>query len=190
MHTTSPTLLAKLRETDQPEAWDRFVSLYGPMLLAWASRQGLSGHDAEDLTQEVLIKLLQLLRTFQRDEGQSFRAWLFVITRNQCLDFRRRKATRALPIAEGLSSVGDGSNEQRVDELDEREYRLRLIRGGLDVIRGDFDKSTIDAFLRVTIEDQPVKDVASELRMSPGAVYMARNRVLTRLREHLDGLLE
>jgi RNA polymerase sigma-70 factor (ECF subfamily) len=73
MLTTSSTLLIRLRQPHQPEAWRRFVHLYAPLLLVWARRQGLREADAEDLVQEVLVKLVRELPAYQRTEGQSFR---------------------------------------------------------------------------------------------------------------------
>jgi RNA polymerase sigma-70 factor, ECF subfamily len=187
MLTTSPTLLNWLRQTSQPEAWARFNHLYTPLLLAWARRQGFQEADAQDLVQEVLVKLVRELPTYERGEGQSFRGWLFRLTVNQCRDFRRRKATRALPGADGLSGV---SADDPVSELEETEYRRLLARRGLEVIRADFSETTFTAFTRVMVEGRSPADVAAELNLSVNAVFLARHRVLTRLRQELDGLLE
>jgi len=186
MLTTSPTLLNRLRQPSQPEAWARFVHLYTPLLLCWARRQGFQEADAQDLVQEVLVKLVRELPTYERGKGQSFRGWLFRVTVNQCRDFRRRKATRALPGPDGLSAVSDDS----LSELEETEYRQLLVRRGLEVIRPDFSESTWTAFTRVMVEGRSPADVAAELNLSVNAVFLARNRVLTRLRQELDGLLE
>jgi RNA polymerase sigma-70 factor (ECF subfamily) len=187
MLTTSTNLLNRLQQPNQPAAWERFVRLYTPLLVVWAGRQGLRGEDAEDLVQEVLVKLLNKLPTYKRGEGKSFRAWLSRVTVNQCHDFRRRKATRALPGADGLSGAADDSP---VAELEEAEYRRLLVRRGLELIRPDFGESTWAAFLGVVVEGRPVAEVADELRTTRTAVYMARHRVLTRLREEIDGLMD
>ena len=190
MNTTSPTLLEKLRSPDRPDAWERFVRLYTPLLVAWAARQGLRGADAEDLAQEVLVKLLRLMPDYRRGSGQSFRDWLFTVTRNQAVDHRHRRATRPLPAADGLSGADGATDPDAVAEIDEREYRLGLLRGALEVVRTDFDPETVVAFTQTVLEEKPARDVAVELGLTPGAVYMARSRVLARLREHLDGLLD
>jgi RNA polymerase sigma-70 factor (ECF subfamily) len=109
------------------------------------------------------------------------------VTVNQGRDFRRRKATRALPGAEGLSTVGD---HDPLPELEETEYRRLLVRRGLEIIRSDFSESTWTAFTRVMVEGRSPADVAAELSISVNAVFLARHRVLTRLRQELDGLLE
>jgi RNA polymerase sigma-70 factor (ECF subfamily) len=187
MLTTSTDLLNQLRQPDRPDAWERFVRLYTPLLVVWARRQGLQGADAEDLVQEVLVKLFRELPGYAREAGQSFRGWLFRVTVNQCHDFRRRKATRALPGAAGLSDVADPAV---ASDLIDAEYRRVLVRRGLDLIRPDFSDTTWAAFRAVMVEGRPVARVAAELNISANAVYLARHRVLTRLRQELDGLLE
>jgi RNA polymerase sigma-70 factor (ECF subfamily) len=187
MLTTSTNLLNRLRQPDGPDAWGRFVHLYAPLLLVWARRQGLREADAEDLVQDVLLKLLRKLPTYERGEGQSFRGWLFRVIVRQCHDFRRRKATRALPAGAGLSEVVEDSP---VSDLEEAEYRSLLVRRGLDLIRADFSETTWAAFLGVMVEGRAVGDVAAALHMTDNAVYLARYRVLTRLRQELDGLLD
>jgi RNA polymerase sigma-70 factor (ECF subfamily) len=187
MLLTSTNLLHRLRRPNQPEAWERFVRLYTPLLLVWAQRQGLQAADAEDLVQEVLVKLLRELPEYRRGEGQSFRGWLFRSTVNQCLDFRRRRATRALPGAEGLAQAADPAGPPH---LEEAEYRRLLVRRGLDLIRGDFNETTWAAFQGVLVQGGLVADVAARLSITANAVYLARHRVLTRLRQELDGLLE
>ncbi len=192
MLTTSATLLNQLRQPDpghggSPAAWERFVRLYTPLLFHWARQQGLQEADAEDLVQEVLVKLIRELPGYQPGPGQSFRGWLFRVSVNQCRDFRRRRATRALPGDAGLSGVADACPAA---ELEEAEYRRLLVRQGLELIRRDFQETTWAAFHAVMVEGRPVAEAATELRLSANAVYLARHRVLARLRQELDGLLE
>jgi RNA polymerase sigma-70 factor (ECF subfamily) len=187
MLTTSPTLLARLRQPNQPEAWARFVNLYTPLLLTWAKRQGFQEADARDLAQDVLVKLVRELPAYERPEGQSFRGWLFRVTVNQCRDFRRRKATRPLPGPDGLSAASD---HDHVSEMEEAEYRRLLVRRGQEVIRPDFNETTWAAFTKMMVEGRSAPDVAAELHISVNAVYLARHRVLDRLRQELDGLLD
>jgi RNA polymerase sigma-70 factor (ECF subfamily) len=187
MLTTSPTLLNRLRQPDQPRAWEWFVHLYTPLLLVWARRQGLQEADAEDVVQEILVKLVRELPTYERREGQSFRGWLFRVSVNQCRDYRRRKATRELPGDAGLAAVSEPSP---VSELEEREYRRLLVHRGMQLVRPDFDDKTWTAFVEVTVKGRPAAAVAAELNVTKNAVFLARHRVLKRLREQLDGLLE
>jgi RNA polymerase sigma-70 factor (ECF subfamily) len=185
MDTTSPTLLARLAAPGESEAWDRFTRLYTPLLLGWAARLGFQPADAADLSQDVLLKLVRLLPEYRRGEGQSFRGWLFRVATNQARDFHRRRATRPMPAAEGLSGVADASVE-----MTEAEYRQALVRRGLELIRGDFTEATWAAFTGVMVDGRTAAEVATALGVSVNVVYLARHRVLTRLRQELDGLLD
>jgi RNA polymerase sigma-70 factor (ECF subfamily) len=186
MLTTSQTLLERLRDKES-NAWERFVRLYTPLLMVWTRRQGFREADADDLVQEVLVRLVQKLPTYQPDAGRSFRGWLFRVCFNQCQDFRRRKATRLLPGAEGLSAVSDGLAGEA---LEETEYRRLLVSRALELIRGDFNETTWAAFQGVMVEERTAAEVATALNLSVGNVYQARHRVLKRLREEIDGMLE
>jgi RNA polymerase sigma-70 factor (ECF subfamily) len=186
MLSTSATLLDQLRQVNQPQAWARFVQLYSPLLLHWAGRQGFRGADAEDLVQEVLLKLVRELPKYERREGHPFRGWLFRVTVNQCRDFRRRRANRPLPGDEGLSGVCASC----APELGEAEYRCLLVRRGLELIRPEVADTTWAAFTRLALEGRPAAEVAAELHLSVNAVRLARYRVLARLRQELDGLLD
>ncbi|MCI0700216.1 MAG: sigma-70 family RNA polymerase sigma factor [Planctomycetia bacterium] len=185
--STSLTLLDRLRLPHQPDAWERFVKLYTPLLRDWARRQGFQEADAEDLTQEVLVKLTNELPHYNRKDGQTFRGWLFRVTANQCIDFRRRRATRKLPGADGLSGVGDDSP---LSEFVEGDYRRALVHRGLEMIRSEFTDRTMSAFEQVMIQGRSVPEVAASLGLTENAVFLARHRVLTRLRQEIEGFLE
>jgi RNA polymerase sigma-70 factor (ECF subfamily) len=187
MLTTSPTLLDRLRHDGHAQAWERFVRLYTPLLLGWARRQGFQEADAADLVQDVIVKLIRELPAYERAAGQSFRGWLFRVATNQCRDFRRRRATRALPAADGLSGVND---DPPGAEMEEADYRAAVVRRGFDLIRPDFNEKTWAAFTGVMVDGRPAAEVAVALGISENAVYLARHRVLTRLREELAGLLD
>lgn len=184
---TSLTLLDGVRAPGRADAWARFVLLYTPLLRAWAKRNGLQDADAADLTQEVLVKLMHALPKYQKGAGQSFRGWLYQVTANQCRDFRRRVATRALPGPDGLSAAEDASP---LSEFEEGEYRRAIVNRALALIRAEFSEPTWAAFTKLMIEHQAATEVARELGLSENAVYLARHRVLTRLRREIDGLVE
>lgn len=187
MTDTPLTLLERLRRPDQAEAWNQFVRLYAPLILRFAELQGLEGADAEDLAQAVLLKLLRLMPSYERQDGQTFRGWLFTVCRHECRDFRVRRATRPLPSAEGLAAVAASDPGA---ELDEAEYRRQLIGRALEIVRPDFGASTWAAFTRFVLDREPAASVAAALGISANAVYLARNRVLTRLRTELLGLMD
>jgi RNA polymerase sigma-70 factor (ECF subfamily) len=186
MDSTSLSLLEQLRLPSNQEAWKRFVLLYTPLLEHWARREGLNPSDCSDLTQEVLLKLTRVLPDYQRGPGQTFRGWLLRVTQNQCRDFLRRKATRPLPNAEGLSAISD---PRPLDPQEEAEDKKILMGRALELIRGDFAEATFTAFQRVAIHGERAATVAAALGMTENAVYLARHRVMTRLRQELEELI-
>src|SRR5713101_367175 len=90
MTKTPSSLLERLRQPFEPEAWGRFVSLYTPLIYSWGRRVGLQEQDAADLVQEVFVTLLQVLPTFTYDRQQSFRRWLRTITLNKWRNTRKQ----------------------------------------------------------------------------------------------------
>jgi RNA polymerase sigma-70 factor (ECF subfamily) len=191
--STSITLLEQLNSTDESErstAWHRFVHLYTPLLLHWAGKQGFQPADANDLVQEVLIKLTSRLSEYERREGASFRGWLMILLRNLAHDYRRRKATRRLDPSKMDRSQEVHQQAHPAVELEESEYRQWLIRRGLDSIRDDFSQATWKAFDGLMFDGKSPRELAEELGLSINAIYMARHRVLARLREVLNGFLD
>lgn len=188
VESTSLTLLGSLKAggTAAPE-WARFDALYRPLLARWARSRGFPPQDADDLTQIVLIKLLDELPRYEPRPGGSFRSWLFRLTVNAAHDYRRRVATRHLPAPDGLSGVG---HDSPLAEMEEAEYLRELCRRGLELIRPEFSAQAMAAFVGSKVDGRPAADVATELGITVNAVYIAVNRVMTRLREVLAGLMD
>jgi RNA polymerase sigma-70 factor (ECF subfamily) len=187
MSTTSLTLLDRLRKPGQADAWDRFVRLYTPLLLDWARLQGLHDADAEDLAQTVLVKLIRLLPGYERQDGRTFRGWLFTVCRNECRDFHTRRATRPMPGDDGLQTV---AAPPRLDDPDEAEYRQHLVARALELVRSDFSPDVWAVFTGFVLDGKPAAEVARALGTTSNAVYQARYRVLRRLRDELGGMLD
>lgn len=187
MTQTPVSLLERLRQPFDAEAWERFVALYAPLIHSWARSLGLQASDAADLVQEVFVTLIKVLPTFAYDRKQSFRRWLRTVTLNCWRDDRRRGAQRLQ--AEGVSM----NDVVAPDELEARwdaQYREHLICQALRVMRSDFQETTWKACWAVVVEHRPAAAVAAEFGMTVGAVYAAKFRVLDRLRQELDELLD
>src|SRR5207249_4043518 len=92
MNTTSASLLMRICQPGDGEAWKRFVRLYSPMLYGWARQMGLQDADAVDLVQEVFTILVQKLPEFRYDAQRRFRGWLWTVTRNKWREKCRRPA--------------------------------------------------------------------------------------------------
>jgi len=188
MHTTSISLLERIRQPEERAAWGRFVELYTPLLYYWACRLGMQESDAADLVQDVFAVLVQKLPVFTYENGKSFRAWLRTITFNKWRDFQRRRA----------AAPGDGNPEllanlpapEPCDTFWEREYRECLVGRALELMQSEFQPATWKACWECVVVGRPAAEVATELGLSVDSVYAAKSRVLRRLRQELHGLFD
>jgi len=188
--TTRASLLLRIRDGSDGEAWAQFVEIYGPVIYDYGRRHGLQDADAADLTQEVLRVVAGAAGTFAYDPGKGlFRSWLFTVARTKRIDLAVRLAR--YPRGSGDSSVagqleavpdrGDDSEEAEWD----RAFRQSQFDWAVAQIRSEFQEATWQAFLR-TLGGSSAQVVAAELGMSVGAVYTARSRVLARLRKQIE----
>lgn len=189
---TRPSLLIRLRDSGDRRAWSEFVEIYGPLIYAYGRRRGLIDADASDLVQEVLRAVASASSRFAYDPGQgTFRGWLLTITRNELNRALRRGRGRVCGAGgtTHLAILAEQSGEEDDDRWD-REHRERLFAWAADRARGGFRVSTWDAFWRTAVEGHPAEVVAKDLGMSAGAVYIARSRVLAKLRELIAAVEE
>ena len=185
----SSTLLGGVRAL-QPEAWQRLVALYGPTVYGWCRRLGVSETDAADVVQDVFAAVATGIDRFHRDRpGDSFGAWLRIVTRHRVMDHHRRR--QGQPDAPG----GTSAYGRLLDVAETAEPSLPpsterdplLSRRMLDLVRAEFEPSTWTAFWRIVVDGQSPAEVAAALGLSLAAVYKAKSRVLRRLRENLGG---
>jgi RNA polymerase sigma-70 factor (ECF subfamily) len=188
MHSTPATLLQRLRQPGDADAWRQFVHLYTPLFYQWTRRLGLQSADAADLVQEVFLKLCRALPHFQYDRRRSFRAWLFTVLRNQWQEWCRRPVP--VPTGDVEETQDERAQDNGAGAIEEEEYRAHLRGRALRLIQSEFSSSTWQAFWATVVDGRPAVEVAAEVGLTPNAVYLARGRVLRRLREALDGLLD
>ncbi len=188
MHTTPISLLKRLKQPDEPDAWDHFVKLYTPLLYYWARRLRLQEGDAADLVQDVFTLLVQKLPRFNYDQDRSFRNWLRTVMHNKW----REQARRREPIARGGQEqpLAELPAPDEADSLGETEYRERLVCQALHLMQTEFSPSTWKACWEHVVMGRPAAEVAAELGIRVGSVYVAKSRVLSRLRIELQGLLD
>lgn len=191
----SSTLLNQLR-SGGAEAWQRLVRFYGPMIYRWCRRSNLTAEDAADVVQEVLSAVAVHLPAFRRDRPEdSFSGWLATITRNKVREhFRRRHGN--------VDARGGSTAMQRLAEIPQppepsddniqpdAQSVACLSQRAMEMIRAEFETRTWDAFWRVSVDRQSPANVASDLKMTVPAVYMAKYRVLRQLRKVLGELPE
>ena len=170
--STSSSLLARLRAGEN-EAWGRLCSLYGPFVYRWARQAGLQASDAADIGQEVFRVVAQRVTEFKRENpGDSFRGWLWGITRNKLREyFRNRSQAVGGDDAHRLQQLADSLPDDS-SLLEGAAAQTTLIRRVLEMIRGDFDEPTWTAFWRTTVDEQPATAVAIELGLSSGASFL------------------
>ncbi|MGF1582700.1 MAG: RNA polymerase sigma factor [Gemmataceae bacterium] len=188
---TSLSLLGRA-QANEPDAWDKLVELYGPLVYHWCLRANLSREDVGDVFQDVFQAVAKHLTKFRKDSpSDTFRGWLRTITRNKINDHFRRNA--------GNPTALGGSQAQRflegvadpfgADESSENDILRGQLCRTLDWIRGEFEERTWRAFWMLQIEGMPSDEVAEELEMTPAAARKAKYRVLQRLREELADLM-
>ena len=184
---TSASLLERLRQPSEQDAWARFVQIYTPLLFYWALRAGFQESDAADLIQEVFAQLVVKLPEFTYDRHKNFRAWLRTVTLNKGREIRRRAGV-SVPLQ--VADLDNMAESAESDSLSDVEYRQHLVGRALQLMQAEFPASTWKACWETTVCGRPTVEVAAELGIRPDAVYVAKFRVLKRLRQELAGLFD
>jgi RNA polymerase sigma-70 factor, ECF subfamily len=179
--------LERLRGPHDERAWGQFVDLYTPLLFSWARRSGETETDAADLVQEVFVTLVQILPSFQYESAGSFRGWLRVLLLNKLRDRLRRKARHEKAIGHMAAEV---EVPDSAEAFWDAEYRQELARQALRLMQAQFAATTWKACWETVVGGRSTSEVARELGISANAVNIAKCRVLRRLRQELNGLIE
>jgi RNA polymerase sigma-70 factor (ECF subfamily) len=189
--STRETLLARLRHdpTDQA-AWGEFVEHYGRHVYRWCRQWQLQDADAEDVTQEILLKLAQKLRAFAYDPTRSFRGWLKTVAHHAWRDFvdsRRRPeaATGGRQVEERMHSLE--AREDLAHKLEEA-FDHELLEAAKVQVRLRVAPHTWEAFRLVALEGLPVAEVATKVHMQVAMVYVAKSKVQKMLQEEIQKL--
>ena len=186
---TRASLLVQLRDGTNHAAWQEFIKLYGPVVYGFARKRGLQDADAADLMQEVMRSVSAAIGRLDYDQNQgTFRGWLFTITRNKIFTFL--SARRIRPQGSGdtttnrlLEQHADGEDGSQAWEL---EYQRRVAALAMERVKGEFQESTWRAFWLTAVEGRAVGDVTRQVGLSAGAIYVAKSRVLARLKEEVE----
>lgn len=175
-------------------SWKRLLALYEPLIAGWARKNSDSQQDAEDLAQEILLQVCKHLPGFEyRGQAGGFRAWLRILAAHTTSDFwtaRRRQpqGTGDSDVMASLHQLAD-SGSHLANEWD-REHDRAVLQRLLEIVRDEFSPVNIEAFRRQTLDGASAQAVAGELGVSVGAVYTAKSRVLQRLRQLSEGILD
>lgn len=192
---TRASLLVRIRDGQDQEAWQQFVRLYAPVVYGFARKRGLQDADAADVMQDVLRSVAGAAGRLNYDPGRgSFRGWLYTVSRNKIfshLEASRHKIGRGTGdtgVRERLEAVA--SPESELASSWDEEYERNLAALAMQLIEREVTPVTWQAFWQTAMEGRSGRDVAAALGMSAGAVYVARSRVLARLKEEVQRLKE
>jgi len=187
---TSESLILRLNDPQDAAAWSQFLAIYRPVVLRMAMRRGLQHADADDSAQRVFLSVAKKVSAWEPHNAETrFRNWLGRISRNAILN----ELTRAKPDR----AFGAGGHDAILDQVPDAsdlssalmlEARRQAVLVAAHAVEPEFSSSTWSMFYQTTIEEKPVKIVAEELGRSAGAVYIARCRVMQRIKEHIQSL--
>ena len=191
---TRLSLVTRLKNAADHEAWSEFTAIYEPLILRLLERDGLQESDARDVCQQVLAAVARDIEQWRPDgRDRSFRRWLFRIARNRVIKFLEgeRKGQRALG-GSGVHAAMEQTRDEResISEVFEREYRQQLLVQAAEAIRAEFRESTWEAFWLSTIEGHAIADVAAQLGVSVGSVYVSRSRIVSRLKSKVRDITD
>ena len=188
---TRMSLLGRLREgPGSAEDWAAFIDHYGPRIYAWCQRWGLQEADAQDVTQNVLLKLAQKMQDFAYDPARSFRAWLKTLTRHACSDYREARQRPGLGSGDsevGLLLENVAAREDLLKRLDE-EFDRELLEEAMARARARVAPQTWQAFALTALEGLSGADAGTRIPMAVGQVFVAKRRVQKLIQEELARL--
>jgi RNA polymerase sigma-70 factor (ECF subfamily) len=172
-----------------PAAWEQFVECYGRHIFRWCRHWRLQDADAEDVTQEILLKLARKLGEFSYDPSRSFRGWLKTVTHHAWRDFVEGRGRRQ-------SSADEGTREKLYDlearadliqKLDEA-FDFELLEAATVLVRLRVAPQTWEAFRLLALEGMPAAEVAAKVGMQIAMVYVAKSKVQKMLQQEISKL--
>ena len=191
--STSLTLLDRLKAEDAI-GWERLSNVYGPLVYQWARESGLQADDAADVVQEVFRGLLKSIHNFRKEKpSDTFRGWLYVVTRNKIRDFARKQSK--LPAAQGGTEFNLRLNELPDSCAEESTAAGKSEVSGvysraIETIKDGFGEATWQSFWRMTVKNEPAKEIAEDLGLAVWTVYKHKARVMKKLRGEFGDLID
>lgn len=188
---TRASLLLRVRNPQDCEAWEEFVTLYRPVIFRLARIKGMQVADAEDLTQSVLLAVSRAIERWEPDPARGrFRTWLRTIANNALLNALTRGVRDRAAADESIDRLLDESPDH--DGVDSQllrvEYQRQVFMVAAKTIRNEFSDETWNSFWLTAVEGMDVDAAAEKLSRSRGSVYASRSRIMKRLKEVVQKL--
>ena len=185
---TRESLLARIRDHDH-ESWYEFIKIYEPAIYWLARKKGLQDADALDVTQEVLAKVSKSLQRWDPDKSKgTFGGWVYRLVANATMDVFRKRVRQTQ--GSGDTQTMKLLEQSVLTETDEtqlrNEYRRELFEQAANAVRSEFSNATWNAFWLTSVDGMSVENAAKKLSLSKGSIYVARSRVLSRIRERVQ----
>ncbi len=190
---TRASLILRLRDRSDLSAWQEFAEIYQPLVFRLARSKGFQHSDAMDIAQEVLLRVAGAVERWEPDPNRgTFRGWLYRIARNLMIDFLERGKKH--PLVAGSTGMIRLIEQQAAASAESQafdtEFRRQVFAWAANRVRPHFQDSTWEAFWRTAVEEQSAADVAVALGIKIGTVYVARTRVMQRLRSEVQRVLK
>ena len=184
---TRASLILRLRDAADVAAWDELLAVYGPLVFRLAQRQGLQAADADDVVQEVFAAVAgSVSKWIEQPQRGRFRGWLLGIARHIAINALTRRPHGTVGLGGAESQKPLAEVPVAVDPLSSQfdlEYRREVYRWAARQVQESVAPTTWNAFHLTHVEGVPIADAAARLGTSIGNVYIARSRVMSRLRE-------
>ncbi len=183
MNSTRASLLIRIKDARDSEAWAQFHGLYAPLIYRYARGRGLGREDAEDVRATCYEAIVRQIPTFDYDKAKGgFKAWLRTMVDRRVIDlFRKRREQRA--------DTGDlrrlEADQPSPEEIWERQWRNQHLKYCVELLRSEVSQRTFEAFSMFVIDGRPVAEVCDELGMNANQIYKAKARMLRRVRRKM-----
>ena len=188
---TRPSLLVRVRDSADSVAWNEFVHVYAPLIHAYGMKKGLQDADAADLAQDVLASVSKSINSFDYDSGRgSFRGWLFTVTLNRLRQLANKQQRQVRGSGESdMHAVLREYPDAKSDEEEwNRQHEARLFQWASEHVKNEVQSATWDAFWLTAVQHQSPNEVAKKLEMSVGTVYVAKSRVIAKIKERIESI--
>lgn len=185
---TNQSLLIRLRDSGDEQAWFEFVEIYRPAIVRLGGLKGLQPADCEDLAQKVFVSVAGAIERWEPDSQKAkFRTWLFTIANRHVIDALRRQAAREVPGGTQLElRLAEEAARQEDSRILRTELRRQVFHRVAALVRDEFAEGTWQSFWLMAVEGLSAEDASKRVGKTAGAVYAAKARVMRRIVEHIQ----